>query len=295
MHGHIPVLLKEAIARIPCRDGGIYIDATFGSGGYTKEILKSIPNSFVFGIDQDPNLGSFVDDVTGLAPNRFKFINDNNVNLISIIDSYGINRIDGIIFDLGVSSMQLSAPERGFSFNLDGPLDMRMGSEGIPASQVINTCSEARLTEIMLCYGEEYKAKKIAKAIVFERSKKPINSTKHLADIVKSAINAERRMHPATKTFQALRIFVNNELKNLEASLLLAIESLSVGGVLLVVAFHSLEDRIVKRIFKHFVLQRPGTKEFRLLDKKPIVPSNEELVLNNRARSAKLRGLAREF
>ncbi|MDR1031683.1 MAG: 16S rRNA (cytosine(1402)-N(4))-methyltransferase RsmH [Holosporales bacterium] len=295
MPGHVPVLLNEVMAMLPHKEGGFYIDATFGAGGYTKKILQSIPNSFVLGIDQDPNLISFTSEIQQLAPTRFKFVNENNINLKNIIALYEIKQIDGIIFDLGVSSMQLETQNRGFSFNLDGPLDMRMSGHGISALEVVNTYTEARLADIIYHYGEERKAKKIAKAIVNGRINQQISSTKQLADIVKSVINSYKGIHPATKTFQALRIFVNNELENLEIALRSAIELLSVKGSLIVVAFHSLEDRIVKHFFKHFALQRSNEKQFRLINKKPIVPGAEELALNHKARSAKLRGLVREF
>ncbi|MDR1365580.1 MAG: 16S rRNA (cytosine(1402)-N(4))-methyltransferase RsmH [Holosporales bacterium] len=295
MPGHVPVLLNEAMAMLLRKEDGFYIDATFGAGGYTKKILQSIPNSFVLGIDQDQNLVSFVREIQQLAPARFKFVNENNANLKNIVASYEIKQIDGIIFDLGVSSMQLEASDRGFSFNLDGPLDMRMSDRGISALEVVNTYTEAQLADIIYHYGEERKAKKIAKAIVNERINRQIASTKQFADIVKSVINSYKGINPATKTFQALRIFVNNELENLEVALRSAIELLSVKGSLIVVAFHSLEDRIVKHLFKYFALQRSGEKQFRLINKKPITPEAEELAFNHRARSAKLRGLVREF
>ncbi len=292
---HVPVMLDEVINFLPSVEGGVYADATFGAGGYTKKILHSIKNSRVIGIDTDPSVEKFSEDVLKDYHSRFKFINRNNVDLKNIASELNISSFDGIVFDLGVSSMQLETPERGFSFMRKGVLDMRMGETDLTAADIVNNFDESDIADIIYFYGEDPKAKKIARAIIKERNKKQILTTNSLADIVKSVNNINKGLHPATKTFQALRIFVNNELKNVEKALLDAVSLLSKRGVLVVVSFHSLEDRIVKRIFKHFALQHYGEKKFGLLTKKPITPSDIELSFNNRARSAKLRALFREF
>ena len=300
---HIPVLLEEVLAALAPRSGGTYVDATYGAGGYTRAILARAACRVV-GIDRDPDVltaanSSALPAGLTLAQGRF-----------GDMDSFVEGPVDGIAFDIGVSSMQIDQPERGFSFRFNGPLDMRMGREGRTAADIVNTEEEAALADMIYLYGEERHARRVARAIVAARAESAIETTERLASVVRRAIRAVSRkgadeIDPATRTFQALRIVVNEELTELENGLAAAERLLRPGGRLVVVTFHSLEDRIAKT----FLRERSGSAgggsrhvpvtaqapqaTFRLLDKRPVVAGASELAVNPRARSAKLRAAER--
>lgn len=296
---HIPVLLKEVLHYlISKRGGGVYIDCTLGGGGHSKAILERIyPGGLLIGIDQDieaieaakKELNTYLDRVI-LVKNNFK-------NLEEILSNLKVNAVSGILFDLGVSSHQLRERERGFSFREDGHLDMRMDlSQKFNASKLINNYTEEELIRIFEKYGEERFSKRIARLIVLERQKNPITTTKQLADLVIRALpkakKRERwRIHPATRVFQAIRIEVNQELDVLEKSLNQTIKVLEDKGRICVISYHSLEDRIVKNVFKKAEKEKTAQQNYglKIITKKPIRASQEEIKRNPRARSAKLR------
>lgn len=295
---HQPVMLAEVLAALEPRDGEIYVDATFGAGGYSRAILESA-ECRVYAIDRDPNAIMLADALARDFPGRFLLLTGCFGDMLSLLHAEGVEEIDGIVMDLGVSSMQLDQAERGFSFRNDGPLDMRMG-EGVPASALVNTLPEKELADIIYHYGEERASRKVAAAIVKARAEAPIETTLQLAEIVKSVVHS-KDIHPATRTFQALRIKVNDELGEIERALTSAPDLLRPGGRLVVVSFHSLEDRIVKRFMKpsnasasrHDPMQMLQQQEeaaiYTLAQSKPVLPSQEETKTNPRARSAKLR------
>jgi 16S rRNA (cytosine1402-N4)-methyltransferase len=298
---HIPVLARPAIDWLAVRPGGIYVDATFGAGGYARIILET-PHTHVIGIDRDPLAIVQGDPLVSQAQGRLKLVADRFSNLESIVG--GVSRVDGIVFDLGVSSMQLDEAARGFSFRLDGPLDMRMGGTGPTAADVIARASERDLATIIAALGEERRARAVARAFVRERGKRAIDSTSVLAEIVSAVVRPrDRSIHPATRTFQALRIFVNDELSELTLGLAAAERVLKPAGRLVVVAFHSLEDRIVKNFLamrsrgpagsRHRPQALAAAPTFRVLTRRPITPDQSEVVANPRARSAKLRAAER--
>ncbi len=281
---HIPVMLNESLEYLNIKPGDTVVDCTIGEGGHSVEILKRIgKNGLLIGIDKD-------DDALKRAKERLSFIGDNFIlfhstfaDLTEILKSLNVKQVNGIIADLGISSLQLHEAGRGFSFMKDGPLDMRMNqSTEITASVLVNSLSESELADIIYYYGEERIARKIAKAIVQQRKKKRIETTSELARIIGSVYKKRGRINPATKTFQALRIAVNNELKDLEKFLKEAPLSLAKGGRIVVISYHSLEDRIVKRAF----MNNPVIKR---INKKVIVSTREEVIVNSRARSAKMR------
>lgn len=298
---HIPVLARRVVDWLAVRDGGVYLDATFGAGGYTQAILET-PGARVIGIDRDEGAiaagAALVEQAQGrllLAEGRFS-------NLETLVAHHGVAAVDGVVFDLGVSSMQLDQAERGFSFRLEGPLDMRMGREGSGAANVVSHASERDLAAIIATLGEERHARAVARAIVKARDQRAIDSTQALAEIVARVVHArEGAIHPATRTFQALRIFVNEELTELAQGLVAAERVLKPAGRLVVVAFHSLEDRIVKQFFarrggRGRAASRllpgepaPPPATFRLAGGQPVTPGEAELAANPRARSAKLR------
>lgn len=283
---HLPVMVKEVIEVLSPRPGGIYIDATIGPGGHTIEILRHIgPEGRIIGIDRDM-------ETLNLAMNR---IRDKRVilrkglfsEISSITVELGISEVDGILFDLGISMLQVKDMERAFSFLSDFPLDMRMDrSRGITAEEIVNTYPLSELARILREYGEEAFADRIAMAIVRERKKKRIKTCKELAEIVSNVYRRRGRIHPATKTFQALRIAVNNEIDELNKGLRGTISLLKKGGRLCVISYHSLEDRIVKNFMKD--AEKNGY--LRVLTKKPLAPRHEEVASNPASRSAKLRG-----
>jgi len=310
--GHVPVLLKEAIDFLAVQRGGTYLDATVGLGGHSLEIAKRLgAPGHLIGFDKDPNalrvarenLESVVGRsslvVSEQTPERLttndQRLDGPTVTLIhgsfsEVGERVGSGSLDGLLADLGVSSLQLEDAARGFSFQAEGPLDMRMNPlSGSTAEQVVNRISERELADVIYEFGEERRSRRIARAIVRSR---PIQTTKQLADVVSAAARpmnqAERRIHPATRTFQALRIFVNRELDDLKALLEATPRVLKPGGRLVVISFHSLEDRIVKD-----ALRSGREKYFRLLTKKPLTASEEEIDRNPRSRSAKLRAAER--
>lgn len=301
---HYSVLKEELLEGLNIQDGKIYVDATIGYAGDSKEILKQIPNGFLYGFDQDKKAVEYSTSALTKIGNNFKIFNTNFVNMDEMFEKIGIKEVDGIIFDLGFSSPQIDDEKRGFSFMHDGPLDMRMSSEGKSAKDIINEYSENELTEIFFKYGEEKLSRVIAKNI--KKESKNISSTLELVEVIKTATGANYfyKNHPERKIFQALRIEVNEELTVLENILPKAIKRLKKGGRIAVITFHSLEDRIVKNIFKKYSDIDPlvkGLKDIpeeykpliKLVNKKPILPSQKELEENSRSRSAKLRIIER--
>lgn len=301
---HYSVLKEELLEGLNIQDGKIYVDATIGYAGDSKEILKQIPNGFLYGFDQDKKAVEYSTSALTKIGNNFKIFNTNFVNMDETFEKIGIKEVDGIIFDLGFSSPQIDDEKRGFSFMHDGPLDMRMSSEGKSAKDIINEYSENELAEIFFKYGEEKLSRVIAKNI--KKESKNISSTLELVEVIKTATGANYfyKNHPERKIFQALRIEVNEELTVLESILPKAIKRLKKGGRIAVITFHSLEDRIVKNIFKKYSDIDPlvkGLKDIpeeykpliKLVNKKPILPSQKELEENSRSRSAKLRIIER--
>jgi 16S rRNA (cytosine1402-N4)-methyltransferase len=292
---HVPVLLKEAIDFLNVRRGGTYIDATVGLGGHSYEIAKRLgAPGHLIGLDKDPAaLGiaqSKLGGSAGVSPANpdWPKVTLLQCSFAEVAERFGKNSADGILADIGVSSLQLDDATRGFSFQADGPLDMRMDPRSErTADQVVNHLDERELADVIYEFGEERRSRRIARAIVRSR---PIRSTAHLADVISAAarpMNSEsRRIHPATRTFQALRIFVNRELDELRALVDAAPRVLKPGGRVVVISFHSLEDRIVKDAFREGAIKY---KYFRVLTKKPVTASEEESDRNPRARSAKLR------
>jgi 16S rRNA (cytosine1402-N4)-methyltransferase len=300
---HIPVLGRPALDFLKVHDGGIYIDATFGAGGYSRAIL-SAADCKVIAIDRDPQAVAAGRALVAQANGRLSLVEDLFANLEGVARAAGCDTVDGIVLDLGVSSMQLDSAERGFSFRREGPLDMRMSGQGASAADLVDAASERDLADIIFILGEERHARAIARAIVQARGEAPIRTTTALADIVASVVRAKPGdIHPATRTFQALRIFVNDELGELARALLAAERILKSGGRLVVVSFHSLEDRIVKTFFAARASTRGGSRHapeikrpapsFRLLTKRPVTADAEEVARNPRARSAKLRAAER--
>ena len=295
---HVPVLARAAIHHLNVQSGGIYIDGTFGAGGYAQAILAA--GARVIGIDRDQSAIAHGAGLVLQVGNRLTLVEDRFSNLDAVARQFGHESVDGVVLDVGVSSMQLDQGDRGFSFRLDGPLDMRMGGEGSSAADVIAQASERDLAKIITSLGEERFARLVAKAIVAARAKAPITTTRALADIVGTVVHARPdRIHPATRTFQALRIFVNEELAELAAGLAAAERILKPGGRLVVVTFHSLEDRIVKTfmsersgsigVSRHVPETKAPPPTFKLVIRRPIAADEEEIAGNPRARSAKLR------
>ena len=302
---HTPVLKNEIIALLEPTSGGVYLDATLGGGGHGAEVLnRTGPDGLLLGIDRDPEAVEYAKSRLASYGDRARIVKGDFRNLESILALQGIEAIDGAIFDLGVSSWQLDS-DRGFSFMRDEVLSMKMDpAEDTPdAADIVNSYSEAQLTELIRRYGEERYARRIARAIVERRKIAPISRTGELVDVIVSAVGAAYRgqqIHPATRTCQAIRIQVNRELEAIEAGLPAAIEVLKEGGRVCAVSFHSLEDGIVKSIFRRLAGKcecpprlpecRCGAKRLvRVITRKPIVPSEEEIRANTRSRSAKLR------
>lgn len=286
MTEHIPVLLNEVITSLSPKDGAIYFDGTFGGGGYSRAILESA-NCKVIACDRDPFVKEIAANLSEKYKNRFEFFHNKFSEIKSIIESSKNEKVDGIVLDLGISNFQISNSERGFSFKLNGPLDMSMGLCEENALDILHKYSEKELADIIYLYGEEPFSRKIAKAIKMNLGK--IESTEDLANIVRKSVKKTGKIDPATKTFQALRIFVNNELGELEKILQESVELLNPGGKIIIVSFHSLEDRIIKRFFKSLTVKNDS--RFHLLNKKPIIPSEKEIIANPKSRSAKLRGI----
>ncbi|HTC12137.1 MAG TPA: 16S rRNA (cytosine(1402)-N(4))-methyltransferase RsmH [Acetobacteraceae bacterium] len=306
MSGHIPVLLSEMLDALAPRDGGIYLDGTFGGGGYTAALLRAAACT-VWAIDRDPQAIARGADVAVRFPGRLHLLEGNFADLLALLTARGVTALDGVVLDLGVSSFQLDTPERGFSFRTTGPLDMRMGSAGATAADLINTLAERDLAAILYTLGEERASRRIARAIVAARAEAPIDTTTRLAEIIRAVLPPDRSgLDPATRSFQALRIRVNDELPAIERALADAASLLRPGGRLVVVAFHSLEDRIVKRFMVEAAgraaapsrhdprgLQARPAPAFRLLTSRAVRPGATELAINARARSARLRAIER--
>ncbi|WP_395651067.1 16S rRNA (cytosine(1402)-N(4))-methyltransferase RsmH [Brevundimonas sp.] len=298
---HAPVLLAEVIEALSPQPGDVVIDATFGAGGYTRAILAT--GAEVIGLDRDPTVQPHADAVANDFPGKFRMVRTPFSGLAEAFEGTGKPRLDGAVFDIGVSSMQLDQAERGFSFMRDGPLDMRMSSEGPSAADIVNTYDHGPLAHLLKLYGEERQSGRIATAILRRRQAEPFTRTLDLAEVVEKALGGRRGAptHPATRTFQALRIAVNDELGELEAGLAAAEGALAPGGRLAVVTFHSLEDRIVKAFFTERSGNAPGGSRhapvaietrkpsFTLLFKGAREAGDAECAANPRARSAKLR------
>lgn len=290
---HIPVMLDETLSLLDIKRGEWYVDCNLGGGGHTSGILEKGGN--VLGIDLDPDA---IAEVSKNQEARFKnqelILKQSNFSQIKeVVEELGIDNIKGVLFDLGVSSYQLEKGERGFSFNIDAPLDMRMDQNfGVSAKELVNGLHEKELADLFWKLGEEFHSRQIAKKIVEYRKKKPIETTNELAGIVTSVSrrNTGDRTHPATRVFQSLRIAVNDELNSLKEALPKAFEILEDGGKLVVISFHSLEDRIVKNYFKEKVDAGKAT----LLTKKPITPTLKEVEQNPRSRSGKLRAIEKK-
>lgn len=303
---HISVLLNECIKELNIKPDGIYVDGTMGGGGHSLEIAKRIETGRLICIDQDPNAHEAAGKRLAEHKEKITFVRDNFGNIAHILDELGIDKIDGMLMDIGVSSHQLDEAERGFSYQQDAPLDMRMNPDRpFSAYNVVNEYSEDELDRVIFTYGEERWARRISQFIVKEREAKPIETTGELVDIIKKAVPKGARKdgpHPAKRTFQAIRIEVNGELDVLQRAIDDVSERLNEGGRLCIITFHSLEDRIVKDAFRkqenpcicppQFPVCVCGKKPLgRVVTRKPILPGKEELEMNPRSRSAKLRVL----
>ena len=303
---HIPVLYYETLDNLVINPDGIYIDCTLGGGSHSEGILERLSDKgLLISIDQDTNAIEYSKKRLEKFGSKWKVFKGNFENIDTIAYMASVDKVDGILMDIGVSSKQLDDPERGFSYRYDVKLDMRMNTEQkISAYDVVNTYSEEQLSKIIFEYGEERHARKIAKLIVEERKSSPIEKTSDLIALIKRAYPERASKHPAKKTFQAIRIEVNRELEVLENAMSKAVELLKVGGRLAIITFHSLEDRIVKNKFKDLatackcpkdipICVCGGVKKFEIITKKPIIPIDDELKNNNRAHSSKLRILER--
>lgn len=299
---HKSVLLNEAISALDIKPDGIYVDGTAGGAGHSSEIAKKLKNGFLYALDRDPDaVKTATERLSGYPA---KVIESNFSDMAAVLAGEGVDGVDGVLLDLGVSSFQLDSAQRGFSYRADAPLDMRMSKSGLSAADIVNTYSVQGLTDIFRNYGEEKFAYKIANRIVSEREKEPILTTLRLADIIAASVPAAARRdgHPARKCFQAIRIAVNGELDILGGALDSAFGLLKKDGVLAVITFHSLEDRIVKQKFKEYTTGCICPPDFpvcvcgrtpagRLSFRKPVEPSQKELEENPRSRSAKLRAI----
>jgi 16S rRNA (cytosine1402-N4)-methyltransferase len=296
---HTPVMTAEVLKALAVQPGGRYIDGTLGGGGHASAILeRSAPGGQLLGIDADPSALETARERLSLFKESVLLVNDNFVNMQSICIKYDFHPVHGILLDLGLSSIQLDAGERGFSFQRDNPLDMRFSpTQKVSAADIVNTTPEAKLVNILRTYGEEPQANRIVQAIIRER---PINTTLQLAAVVEKAVGYRGKIHPATRTFQAVRIAVNHELEYLESTLRQAVDLLGYQGRLAVISYHSLEDRIVKQFMQKEAKgcicppQTPvcicgHTPKLKLINKKVIIPTENEIAANPRSRSAKLR------
>lgn len=302
---HVSVLLNECIENLNIKEDGVYVDCTMGGAGHSKEIVKRLSDKGLFiGFDQDKNAIATAKERLSEYSDRVKFVHSNFENIKEELEKLGVDKIDGVLADLGVSSHQLDEADRGFSYMHDAPLDMRMDiRQSFSAYDVVNTYSEEDLARIIRDYGEDNWAKRIAKFIVEERQNKPIENTGELVEVIKKAIPKKARIdgpHPAKRTFQAIRIEVNNELGVINKMIRDAVSMMNKGGRVCIITFHSLEDRIVKNEFKELSLscicppslpicQCDKVSEVKVITRKPILPSDEEIEMNPRARSAKLR------
>jgi 16S rRNA (cytosine1402-N4)-methyltransferase len=303
---HIPVLLDEVVHFLNPEEGDIIVDGTFGGGSYTEAFLKAA-NCRVIGIDKDPYIGPFAEKIQTAFPDRFQLLRGSFGNIKNLLSTIHVEKVQGFVLDIGVSSFQLDEGERGFSFRLEGPLDMRMDpSSPLSAYDLVNTFEEQELANIIYKYGDERYSRRIASSICKQRALKPIKTTLELAELVAKCVpHYDKRIDPATRTFQALRIYINDELKDLEQALEQATDILAPGGRLIVVTFHSLEDEIVKRFLiekstpplkpsrYHPEVLHSFVPQFKIITKKTIKPSDEEVKKNIRARSGKLRAAIR--
>ncbi len=297
---HIPVLLNEVVESIAPKDGGVYVDGTFGAGGYTRAVLDAA-NCTVYAIDRDPDAIREGQKLVEAYKGRLHLLHGTFGEMADLVRGEGVDFVDGVMLDIGVSSMQIDRAERGFSFQKDGALDMRMSQNGLSAADVLNTFSEREIADIIYKYGEERFSRRIAAAVVERRKTAPFKTTLEFADVIRRVVPHKREdIDPATRSFQALRIYVNDELGQLESGLSAAHDLLKTGGRMAIVSFHSLEDRIVKTFMQEksgktanpsrympAVEKQAATLE--ILTKKPILPTESETNVNPRARSARLR------
>jgi 16S rRNA (cytosine1402-N4)-methyltransferase len=304
---HVSVLLNESISSLNLKENSIIVDATLGYGGHSSSILDRIKKGYLFAFDQDSEAIRHSTDRLSKVGTNFTIVKSNFVHMKECLNKLGVEKVDGVLFDLGVSSPQLDDAERGFSFHEDAKLDMRMDREQkLTAYDVVNTYSKEELARIFLKYGEDKFSNNIAKKIVEYRENKPIETTLELVEVIKTAVPMKFRIdkHPARQIFQAIRIEVNKELDVIEPALNQAMDLLDVGGRIAVITFHSLEDRLVKNIFREKCkiddrlkglpnIPEEYLPDFRLVENKAIVPSEEELERNPRARSSKLRVIER--
>lgn len=304
---HVPVMYDQMLSFMSPKDGETYVDGTFGAGGYTRGLLEASKCN-VIAIDRDKHVQQSADALNKEFPGRFALLLGPFGDMEELLKAHGVTKVDGVVLDIGVSSMQLDQAERGFSFKQDGPLDMRMSGEGPDAAYFVNHSSEEEIANVIYQYGGERMSRRIAKAIVEKRNEEPFERTAQLANLVRSIVKqGKSKVDPATRTFQAIRIWVNDELGELERALKAAEKVLAPGGRLVVVTFHSLEDAMVKRFLK----ERSPKKEhvskyskksekplekhesFRILTSKSVLPEQQEVERNARARSAKLRAAVR--
>ena len=306
MSGHHPVLLGAVLQTLAPRNGAIYLDGTFGGGGYAAAILEAA-DCTLWAIDRDPDAIARGAALAARYPGRLHLLQGSFGEMMALLGRAGVQRLDGVVLDLGVSSFQLDDPARGFSFRLQGPLDMRMGRSGPTAADLVNNLAEAELADTLYRFGEERLSRRIARAMVAARAIEPIVTTARLASIIRSVVPADRSgIDPATRSFQALRIRVNDELGEIERALSQGAEMLCPGGRLVVVSFHSLEDRLVKQFMAEVSGRAPAPSRhdprgltasapasFRLLTPRPLRPGAAEVAANPRARSARLRAAER--
>ncbi len=302
---HIPVMRDEAVAALNVRDGGVYLDGTFGGGGYAAAILDAAACTLI-ALDRDPAAITRAEALAARHPGRCQIFEGRISEIAAFLAPQPGLTLNGAVFDLGVSSYQIDDPARGFSFRQDGPLDMRMGAAGPTAATLVNTLPESELADLLYEFGEEKASRRIASAIIARRAERAFATTSDLATVIRSVVRPDKSgIDPATRSFQALRIAVNDELGEIEAALSQVCALLGPGGRLVVVTFHSLEDRIVKRFFANAAGRAPGVSRhapvaaasapaaFTLVTPRPMLPSAAEIRANPRARSAKLRALER--
>ncbi len=297
---HIPVLLNEVVESIAPKDGGVYVDGTFGAGGYTRAVLDAA-DCTVYAIDRDPDAIREGQKLVEAYKGRLHLLHGTFGEMAELVRGEGVDFVDGVMLDIGVSSMQIDRAERGFSFQKDGALDMRMSQNGLSAADVLNTFGEREIADIIYKYGEERFSRRIAAAVVEQRKTAPFKTTLEFADLIRRTVPHKREdIDPATRSFQALRIYVNDELGQLESGLSAAHDLLKAGGRMAVVSFHSLEDRIVKTFMqeksgktanpsRYMPVVEKQAATLKTITKKPILPTESETKFNPRARSARLR------